>query len=157
MTEQIARWAEALDPQLIATTASPVHVASVIEQARQHILTLTQVACPPKARKGKPVQRLAAHVFKPAHFKAAARRGSTPEKLIAGEMAALKRRASQAPARSFPRLDRDLSSTSAYVHAFYAANSLGSREHVEKLFQPLSTAPTTWPDESTEAAELAPN
>lgn len=35
-----AQWARALDPKMIATTCSPTHIQSVIEEARGHIVAL---------------------------------------------------------------------------------------------------------------------
>lgn len=46
------------------------------------------------------------------------------------------------PDRVYPR-GRALKSTKAYVKAYYRDNKLGD---LDKLFEPLSSAPTVWPD-----------
>lgn len=138
-----AQWAAALDPDKIAHECSPVHIANVLRQARDHIIALSKE--PKRAAKRatpkiktKPEQ----HVFTAAHHKAAARQGATPEKLIATQMAALRRRATAPEARAFPKSSAALNSTAAYVREYYTLNQLGYREN---FFQPLNDQPTTWP------------
>lgn len=78
------------------------------------------------------------------HRRAAAKRGKTPEQLLASEL----RRSLAKPAekRDFPKNAAALKSTHAYVHAYYWLNKLLQldRNGVDALFAPLSEAPTAW-------------
>lgn len=144
--QQARAWAEGLDADKIANECSPVHIANVIKQAKEYIALLTAKK-PATPRKSKV---LAVHSFQPAHYKVAARQGTTPEQLIARQMSSLKRQASSPGSRQYPAGDVHLKSTHAYVHAFYAMNHhthhpQGVAAHVDELFQPLNKAPTTWP------------
>lgn len=144
--QQARTWAEGLNADKIATECSPVHIANVIKQAKEYIALLTaKEPTAPRKSKGLPE-----HSFQPVHYRVAARRGTTPEKLIVREMSALKRQASAPGTRQYPAGYVHLKSTHAYVHAFYRMNHhtlhpQGMPAHVDGLFQPLNKAPTTWP------------
>lgn len=142
---QARTWAAGLDADKIATECSSVHIASVIKQAQEYIALLTAKK-PAASRKSK---ALPEHRFQQVHYKVAARKGTTPEQLIAREMSALKRRAAAPALRTYPAGDANLKSTHAYVHAFYALNHTtfhpSMAEYVDGLFQPLNKTPTTWP------------
>jgi hypothetical protein len=91
--------------------------------------------------------------FQAAHYMHAARKGTTPEKIIAKVMNECKRNASAKPLRVFPCGKDDLRSTEAYVIAYYRLNSsrIGSVDkktvdYVNSLFLPLNTDTTTWPE-----------
>jgi hypothetical protein len=142
---QAKTWAASLDADKIANECSPVHIANVIKQAQQYIALLTAKK-PAAPRKSK---LMSEHQFLPVHYKVAARKGTTPEQLIARQMSAMKQQSSLPGLRTYPSGDVHLKSTHAYVHAFYALNHTtlypSMAEYVDGLFQPLNKTPTTWP------------
>jgi hypothetical protein len=60
--------------------------------------------------------------------------------------------------RVFPKSPGNLSSTRAYVDAYWQMNGLTNNYAlsltVDKFFEPLNEAPTTWPEPETEVATL---
>lgn len=60
--------------------------------------------------------------------------------------------------RVFPKTPANLSSTRAYVDAYWQMNGLTNNYAlsltVDKFFEPLNEAPTTWPEPETELDTL---
>jgi len=78
----------------------------------------------------------------------------TPEtKTAIKKLMAARKREINTVKRSFPKAPMHLSCTMAYVQAYYFVNNLlphSGVSGVRDLFEPLNTAPTTWPEPEVE-------
>lgn len=83
-------------------------------------------------------------------FDTFAKPGETQEAAIKRWVAARKRLANKPEPRVFPNNAEALTSTRAYVEAYYRMNNLVRLtpvpDYVRSLFGELSTTPTTWPE-----------
>lgn len=78
----------------------------------------------------------------------------TPEtKAAIKKLMASRKREINTVNRAFPKTPMHLSCTMAYVQAYYQMNNLlplSLVSGVRDLFEPLNTAPTTWPEPDVE-------